>query len=184
MHKQLFIGRITAEPEGIYVNPPKDKKENFVITIDGVDYFSSDRWMKLKKAKKINGIYLGEDDFGFAPRTTFEYGIQEAGKFVESGLARVLEHTPANKAEKLEAITKSCKDGIEVKNFPTNAESARWWGSEWKGPEGGPAFWAVSIYSPRHDEKKDKLIVDASWYNCAFGVLDESSIKSHEGERK
>ena len=58
----------------------------------------------LNKCEKVNGIYLGENDLGFAPYETFETGVQDCDTFTQGGLARVLEHTKKKIAENLRAI--------------------------------------------------------------------------------
>lgn len=73
----------------------------------------------LKDAKKTNGIYLINDKIAFVPYETFEEGIQESGKFAESGLARGLEHVQGKVAPKLKKITseKNFPAGVQVEHF-------------------------------------------------------------------
>ncbi len=114
----LQIGYIVRTSEGVFVNPPRDKEGNII----------NEKILKsyLNNSKKVNGIYLGENDFGFAPYETFERGIQDGEKFAEGGLARVLEHTSKKQAKNLREIasTKFYKIGVNVCGFDDVKESA------------------------------------------------------------
>ncbi len=124
------MGRIVRASEGVYINPPKDSTGNPI---------KDERILKLllNGTKKSNGIYTIEDkiisledlnydlrDFSFVPYGSFEQRDQSSGDFARSGLARGLEHTTLDKAEKLEAI--SSKDnypnGVYVGDFDSLKE--------------------------------------------------------------
>ena len=105
----LQAGRIVKTNEGVFTNTTETDERKLKALLD--------------KAKKVNGIgiYFGENDFGFAPYGTFEQGIQEAGKFVEGGLARILEHTKGP-AENLRAMASTYKKGVNVFGFDSVKE--------------------------------------------------------------
>lgn len=112
----LHATRILKTSEGFFANLPKDEKGNLIIDEKILKNY-------LNESKKVNGIYLYENnsiikDFGFAPYETFKQGVQDAGDFVESGLARVLEHTEKT-AEKLKEIAskENYSGGVEVWGF-------------------------------------------------------------------
>ncbi|MBI2107134.1 hypothetical protein HYT57_04055 [Candidatus Woesearchaeota archaeon] len=96
--RDLYLGRVVHTSEGVFVNPPKNARRNPITDKKTLKYL-------LNRTKKVNGIYLGENDFGFAPYETFEYGEQDCDTFVKGGLARVLEHTEKKVAEKLREIS-------------------------------------------------------------------------------
>lgn len=106
----LQLGRVVRTSEGVYVNSPRDT-QGLVLTDEG----------KLKhllnKANRVNGIYLGKNDFGFAPYETFEKGVQDCDTFSQGGLARVLEHTDEKTVKNLREIAspkKFYKIGVNV----------------------------------------------------------------------
>jgi len=109
--KWLQAGRMVITSEGVYVNPPKDEQGNPITDVITLKSF-------LDKSKKVNGIYLCENDFGFASYETFKKGVQESGDFAESGLARILEHTKEKTAEKLKKISSK-------KNYPIGVNVCR-----------------------------------------------------------
>ena len=111
----LQLGWGVATSEGYFVNPPKDSQGKPI---------TNEKALKGIKTKKINGIYLGSNDFGFAPFSTFEQGEQDSSKFVEGGLARILEHTEDKKAGKLSVISDPKLYDLGVDVFEFNRASA------------------------------------------------------------
>jgi len=105
----LQLGRIIKTPKGIYANPPKDEKGDVLIDEYVLNTFRD-------KAKKVNGIYLGDNGFGFAPYETFNQEVREFDEFVEGGLARLLEHTEG-RAENLGKMFKFYSRGVNVFGF-------------------------------------------------------------------
>ena len=83
----LQAGRHVKTSEGVYTNTQETDEKALNSLLDNV--------------KKVNGIYLINDETAFIPYDSFEQGDMEVGKFVEQGLARGLEHTTEKKAEKL-----------------------------------------------------------------------------------
>ncbi len=112
----LQLGYIVRTSEGVFVNPPRDKQGNPIT--DKQVLISS-----FINSKKVNGIWICDNkdilDFGFAPYETFEMGVQDGGKFVEGGLARILEHTIEKTAKNLKAISsfKNYPNGVNVWGF-------------------------------------------------------------------
>lgn len=108
----LQAGWIVKTPEGVFANPPKDKKGNHI---------SDEKTLKsfLKTNKKVNGIYLLNNDFGFAPYETFKMGKQDYDIFTRGGLARILEYSEEKTAKNLRIITshKFFKEGVYVSGF-------------------------------------------------------------------
>lgn len=95
---KLQAGRIVRTQEGVFANPPKDEQGNPVTNEDKLKSL-------LNNAEKVNGIYLSDNDFGFAPYETFEHGTQKSEVFAQGGLARLLEHTYEKSAENLKKIS-------------------------------------------------------------------------------
>lgn len=83
-------GYIVKTPEGIFVNTLETNE----IVLKSL----------LDKCTKVNDIYLGENDFGFAPYNSFKTGSQDCDTFCEGGLARVLESTNGKTAKNLKKI--------------------------------------------------------------------------------
>jgi len=108
----LQLGWGVKTSEGVFVSPPKDSQGNPI---------TDERILKsrLNNSKKVNGVYLANNDFGFAPYETFNQGIQDSGDFAKGGLARVLEHTEDKTAKNLENISdpESYKSGVDVWDF-------------------------------------------------------------------
>ena len=125
----LQIGRIVRTSEGVFVNPPKDEKGNSITDEKSLKSY-------LNKAKKVNGIYLHEKDFGFAPYESFKRGVQDCDTFADGGLARILEHTGEKTARNLRAIAspKFYKKGVNIWRFDDVEE---------------PTLRVVSLYSSR-----------------------------------
>lgn len=111
----LHTGLIFATAEGVFVNLPenlpRDEREREIITTETLK-------KGLNGASKVNGVYLADNDFGFAPRETFQTGVQDIDTFAEGGLARVLEHTEG-RAENLGIIGSpgNYEGGVNVTNF-------------------------------------------------------------------
>ena len=150
----LELGRILRTSQGVYVNPPKDAKDNSVTDEKTLESF-------LNKTKKVNGIYLCDNDFGFAPYETFKQGKQDCDEFTEGGLARVLEHTGEKKAQKLGKIASPefYKDGVYVWGFDKVKE---------------PFLTVVSLFS-NWDLGNYRLLVYGNWCDYdkgyVFGIL-------------
>ena len=82
-----------------------------VITQEGVftntrETDESELKRKLANARKVNGIYLIDNDVAFASFETFKQGkVQTSEEFAKSGLARALEHTTERIAPNLKEIS-------------------------------------------------------------------------------
>ncbi len=126
----LQTGYIVRASEFVVVNPPKDAQGNPIIDEQTLKSY-------LNKSIKVNGIYLGENDFGFAPCETFERGVQDSGKFAEGGLARILEHTREKIAKNLKVISslKNYPKGVDVLGFDQGKK---------------PILTVVNLYTSRH----------------------------------
>lgn len=163
------IGYIVRTQEGVFANPPKDAQGNKITDeqtlklllqggiVNGV-FFDS--------AKKVNGVYLSGNDFGFAPYETFKTGDQDCDTFAESGLARLLEHTDEKTARNLREIAshKFYKKGVNVYAFDKVEK---------------PVLRVVGLYSGG-DFGDNRLYVVGNfladvWNGFAFGVLDQTS---------
>jgi len=108
----LQLGYILKTSQGFYANPPRDKKGNILIDEKKLEDL-------LDKGKKVNGIYLCKNDFGFAPYETFKQGAQDYDTFIAGGLARLLEHTKEKTARNLSIVASSkfYKKGVNVFGF-------------------------------------------------------------------
>lgn len=110
----IQVGRIARTSEGVYINQPTDKYENPIEDEDALR-------LMINGAEKTNGIRVAKSGVVFVPYEAFERGVQEAGKFVEGGLARGLEKTPGKRAKDLSAITSKYPEGVNVWGFePAN----------------------------------------------------------------
>jgi len=103
----LQLGLIALASEGIFANPLDEQGEP---TTDEEILKT-----RLNTCKNVHRIYLGANDFGFAPYETFKSGEQDSGDFAEGGLARLLEHTEERTAPKLKEISSK-------PNYPTGVE--------------------------------------------------------------
>jgi hypothetical protein len=145
----LQTGYIIKTQEGVFVNPPKDNLGKFI---------TNEKILKslLKSDRKINGIYLLDNDFGFAPYDSFTRGFQDCNLFSQGGLARALEYTPEREAKSLRKIASPefYKGGVNV------------WGFE--GVE-EPALRVVGM--------------DSNWYldGCGLGVSGSNRNDSNNG---
>lgn len=164
--KWLQAGRIVKTSEGVFANPPRDKQGNPITDEKILKYLLDGGFINdvfFDKAENVNGIYLGENDFGFAPYETFEKGIQDSGKFAEGGLARILEHTMRKVAKNLKAISSS-------KNYPNGINV--WGFDEVKKP----VLRVASLYCDGLLDNNG-LRIDGDWSGdngYAFGVLKDA----------
>ena len=108
----LQAGWIVEISEGFFANPPIDRWGNHITNEKTLKSF-------LKSDRKVNGIYLLDNDFGFASYKTFNRGTQDCDTFARGGLARILEHTREKEAKQLKAIAspKLYKIGVNVLGF-------------------------------------------------------------------
>ncbi len=144
----LQLGRIIRTSEGVFTNPPRDAQGNSIL--------DEETLMSLKdRAKKVNGIYLGENDFGFAPYGSFTRGIQDCDTFAKGGLARLLEHTEEEVAENLRKIAskKFYKRGVNVLGFDSVEK---------------PLLRVVCLYSGRYFDDSG-LGVGGDWFGYSYG---------------
>lgn len=117
----LNAGIFVRTPEGVYINPGKAIKQ--VEKKHYLDHFNLKLDMKYlinqrEKATKVNGIYLGENDFAFAPWKSFNNEREQSPKeFAEGGLARAIEHTSEKIAEKLYKVASSYRSTTYVMWF-------------------------------------------------------------------
>jgi len=149
-------GYMVRTQEGVFVNPLGSK---------GVP-ITDEKTLKslLKSDRKVNGIYLLDNDMGFAPYDSFTRGVQDCDGFAQGGLARVLEHTPEKEAKQFKAIAspKLYKFGVNVWGFEEVKE---------------PVLRVVCLGSYRN-LGGGRLNVDGSWsgyYGYAFGVLNKDA---------
>jgi hypothetical protein len=160
----LQLGYIVRTSEGVFANPPKDADGNPIIDEQTLKSL-------LGKAEKVNGICLGNMDFGFAPYETFNQGVQNFGDFARSGLARLLEHS-RDTAKNLGKIASPefYKRGVNVFGFGDVKEpllrvaslvSDRYWdgrlgvsGGDWDDGRGGFAFGVLNETSKAGSQKE------------------------------
>jgi len=152
----LQTGYMIRTSEGIFANPPKDAQGNPIIDEKILKSYLND-------SKKVNGIYLGENDFGVAPYETFERGVQDSGKFAEGGLARILEHTMKKVAKNLKVISSSenYSNGVNVLGFDQGKK---------------PILTVVNLYTSRHfgfggSRLNVSIGEQYNYEGLAFGVL-------------
>jgi len=114
----LQLGRIARTSEGVFVNLPKRDAQGKLITDEQTlkSFLTSD--------KKDKGIYLLDGDFGYAGYETFRQGVQDAGDFIEGGLARVLNHSQSPEQLKEIASKKNYPLGVDVRGFDPGSELA------------------------------------------------------------
>ena len=160
----LQAGWIVRTSEGVFVNP-LDAQGNPITNEQILKSY-------LKADKKVNGIYLLDNDSGFAPYDSFTRGVQDCDTFAQGGLARVLEHTPEKVAEQLRAIAspKFYKRGVNVWGFGDVKE---------------PVLKVVGLDSGRSLGGRRLGVVGYGWSDdgdggggnsgYAFGVLDKSA---------
>lgn len=161
----LYLGRVVHTSEGVFVNPPKDARRNLI---------TKEKILKslLGRAKKVNEVYLGENDFGFAPYETFKYGEQDCDTFVQSGLARVLEHTEKKVAERLTEIFSPIFDKGRVSIINKDYQ-------DYKPEHGKSDLTAVRLMFKHFSHISDIIVdigIDDYWdtseENYTFGVLN------------
>lgn len=99
----IQIGLAVPTSKGVFINPPVHPK------YPPIKAEEEKTLMKfLRGVKPVHGVYLLQNDFGFAPYKTFnQEGRMSTDEFVKSGLARVLEHTFGGEAKKLRKILSS-----------------------------------------------------------------------------
>jgi len=151
----LQLGYLVKTNDGVYINPTLNEK--------GIASTNKFELKKLReRSEKVNDIYLGKNNFAFAPYESFKTGEQSHQEFLEGGLARALEGTPNKKAENLAHIASSqCyKHGVYVYGFD---------------PVSKPMLRVASMGSDR-DVDEDRLGVSGDWNNDSyvFGVFDVS----------
>ncbi len=145
---QLQLGRIVRTSEGVFVNTAETDKEKLKALLD--------------KATKVNEIYVCEGDVAFVSYDTFKWGTQEAERFIEGGLARVLEETTGNIAENFIKIASK-------ENYPLGVNVTGF------GPVEDPALRVVGMYSD-DDSFSGQLVVYGDYFSDynpghAFGVI-------------
>lgn len=143
------IEEIVRTSEGVFANTAETDERKLKALLD--------------KAKKVNGIYLCENDIGFAPYETFKQEVQDAGDFAESGLARVLEHT--------EKTAENLKEIASKKNYPRGVNV---WGFD---SVSQPVLRVASLSSRRNWDDGQLNVYGLRWpgvdiYGYAFGVLE------------
>ena len=159
----LQAGPYIGTSEGIFFNPPRDVKGNPIINTHYLkNLLSGVEPIRVNKG----GIYIVPNtgilrDFAYAEHGSFITGEQEAGDFVEGGLARALEHTESKRAKNLAKILKSYNRGVNVRRFdPTDKLVSK----------------VVSLGSCRLAVSGRLLVGGLSWrdgyYGFAFGVPD------------
>ena len=142
--KSLQIGRILSTSEGVFANPPKDAKGKLITDERALKSF-------LTTDKKSNGIYLLDNDFGFAPYETFKLELQNGDTFAQGGLARVLEHTKEKTAKNLRTIVSRKSDEYMV--FVSGGFDIK-----------GPTLLVASLSFHRYDYVKDPAFDYATNY--------------------
>ncbi len=162
----LQLGYIVRTSEGVFANPPKDAQGNVVTDEQTLKLLLEGGFVNdvfYDTAKKVNGIYIADNDFGFAPYGTFSQGVQDSGDFAESGLARLLEHTKEKTAENLGKIASPefYERGVNVFGFDGVKEPLL----RVAGLVSGRVFadGRLVVYGDVRDDFRDSY---------AFGVLD------------
>lgn len=149
---RLQAGYVVKTQDGFFVNT-KETNESKLKQM-------------LNSCKKVNGIYLGENDLAFAPYETFEKGIQDSEIFIRGGLARALEHTNERVAENLGKITSSgfYDGGINISDFYEVSKPISVTANLYPG---GGFYDKIFCF--------DDIVED--YYGFAFGVLDSEKDK-------
>ncbi|MBI3623851.1 hypothetical protein HY212_07275 [Candidatus Pacearchaeota archaeon] len=106
----LQTGYVVRTSEGVFTNT--------------IETNESSLKQLLKNDRKVNGIYLLDNNIAFAPYETFERGVQDCDTFSQGGLARALEHTSEKTALKLREIAslRHYKRGVNVWGFDPTKE--------------------------------------------------------------
>ncbi len=159
----LQAGWILRTQEGVYANP-LDAQGNPI---------TDERILKpfLTADRKVNGIYLLDNDMSFAPYDSFTRGVQDCDTFAQGGLARALVHTHEKEAKNLRTIAspKHYKRGVNVSNFEEVKE---------------PVLRVVLLYSSR-GLGRGRLFVYGGWYGLSDGyAVGVRSKVSAEGTAK
>jgi len=152
----LQIGRIVRTSEGVYANPPKDAQGNPIVD-------EKELKQLLKRKKKVNGIYLLDNNLAFIPYESFTTGVQDTDTFARSGLARGLEYVA-------EAETFNLKLISSKENYPRGVNV---WGFD---SVDKPVLRVAGLFSGRNVESDRLLVCGYDWIDdgdggCAFGVL-------------
>ena len=149
----LQLGLIVRTSEGVFANPPKNAEGNPITDEAELKAY-------LDSCRRVNGIYLGNNDFGFAPYETFKREVQESRTFAEGGLARLLEHSDERTAPKLGEISSS-------ENYPVGVNVF------WFDPVEEPVLKVSALYSNWNFDRRLLVIgyyFDYGRYGYAFGV--------------
>ena len=142
----LQLGRQVKTQEGVFTNTTEIDESRLKHL--------------LNNTKKVNGIYLINNQTAFIPYDSFKQGEMSSEEFCEQGLARGLEHTSGKKAKNLAKISSK-------KNYP-NGVNVWGWGSL-KNPEA-----RISVLISVVGQLRVGDIWDDDGYGFAFGVLDKS----------
>lgn len=148
----LQLGRIVRTQEGVFTNTQETDQDALKTLLNG--------------ARKTRGIYLLANDVAFIPYDSFETGVQEAGDFIEGGLARGLEHT-RGKVSNLAKISDPSlyKLGVNVWGFePTQAPTSR----------------VASLYSGRYSVGVRLYVGGDGWLGYSLGFA--SGVLNNAGE--
>jgi hypothetical protein len=153
----LQAGYILRTQEGVFVNPLDAQRIPITDEKTLKSFLNADR--------KVNGIYLLDNDMGFAPYDSFVRGVQGCDTFAQGGLARVLEHTSEKEAKKFRAIAspKFYKKGVNVWGFDNVKE---------------PILRVVSLISYRNFAGDNLKVYggdsDGNNVGFAFGVFEDA----------
>ncbi len=149
----LQVGYTRKIAEGIFFNVPRDTQGNPITDEQALRSF-------LENGKKTNGIYLLGNGFTYAPRETFETGVQDGETFARGGLSRAMEETPGLVAKNLQSI-------VSKKNYPKGVNVFGW--------DEDSALRVASLGSDRDSDDWQLDVDGLDWDDydgCAFGVLD------------
>jgi hypothetical protein len=163
---RLQLGWMAKTSEGVFTNPPKDEQGKPV---------TDEKVLRrlLRRARKSNGIYFCKNNVSFVPYETYEHDqTQDRATFARSGLARALEHTGDEMAEKLLKIFSS--DLYSSKPF--NPESVRINLGKYQNPDPEAAVIYIGhrsfVFEGSWDFWAERMTQDQGY---AFGVFDPSA---------
>jgi hypothetical protein len=159
----LQLGHIIRTSEGVFINPlvQRDEQGNSIIDEETLKSF-------LKSDKKVNGIYLLDDNthFAFVPYESFTRDVQDSGDFARGGLARGLEYVAGEEAPILKQMSakENYPKGVNVGGYDSVKE---------------PVL-KVACLSSSRDIGDVRLLVDGSdWSDIskgyAFGLVKEAA---------
>lgn len=121
--KYLQAGRIMTTSDGVWVNVPRYSDGELATNLS-FPYLSDAKKIKVGKGfiylcHSRRDSRLFDEDLGFAEYNTFENGVQDCDTFVQSGLARVLEHTSQKSAQNLRVIAnpKLYPNGVHIRGI-------------------------------------------------------------------